>query len=211
MKPNTFSACERRQRAGGGFTLLEMMVTMAIFTILVGAMVSLQLYGLRVYTLAATKLTATASGRETLNDIRDRIRSAKTVYVGTYSNSTFSTIPMGQNQIGNALQIFPTTNTALANATMFYMDASTNCLMMVSNGVVSLEAKYMTNYYCFQAEDYRGNIMTNYINNPVICVTMQFYQWEFPLGYVGTGTNATAANAYDFYRLRTHITRRAKD
>lgn len=210
MKPSACPSGEQRQRSRSGFTLVEMMVTSAIFIIIIGAMVSLQIFGLRVYTLAATKLTATTAGRESLNDMRDQIRSAKTLYVGTYTNNAFSTIPTGQNQIGNALQIFPTTNTALANAIIFYLDASTNCLMMVSNGVVSLEAKYMTNYYCFQAEDYQGNILTNYLNNPVIAVTMQFYQWEFPLGFVGSGTNSTAANAYDFYRLHTRITRRTK-
>ena len=36
---------------------------------------------------------------------------------------------------------------------------------------------------------------------------MQFYQWEYPIGYIGS----TAINAYDFYRLRTRISRRAKD
>jgi len=211
MKPLALKFSDARKRSTGGYTLVEIMVTSAIFIVIIGAMVSLQLFALRVYTLASTKITATTGGREALNDMRDRIRSAKTVYVGTYSNSAFSTIPAGQNQSGNALQIFATTNTAAANAVVFYMDPANTCLNMVSNGVVSQEAKYMTNYFCFQAEDYRQNILTNYQNNPVICVTMQFYQWEYPLGFVGSGTNSTAANVYDFYRLHTRVTRRAKD
>ena len=199
------------RRARHGFTLIEIMVTSAIFLIVVGAMVSVQIFGLRVYTLAGTKITATTSGRETLNDIRDRIRSAKTVLVGTYTNSTFTTITLGQSQIGNAIQIYPTTNQLASTAVVFYMDPANNLMNMVSNGVVSQEAKYMTNYYCFQAEDFQQNILTNYQNNPVICVTMQFYQWEYPIGFIGSGSNAAAANAYDYYRLHTRITRRAKD
>lgn len=190
-----------------GFTLMEAMITGAVFVVLVGAMVSVQIFGLRVYTLAGTKITATTAGRETLNDIRDRIRSSKVVYVGTYSNGTFSNIPIGQNQVGNALQIFAATNTPVANTTVFYMDPNTNAILMVSNGVVSMEANYTTNYYCFQAEDFQENVLTNYQNNPVIKVTMQFYQWEYPIGYVG----GVALNAYDFYMLRTRISRRAKD
>ena len=62
-------------------------------------------------------------------------------------------------------------------------------------------------YPCFQAEDYNQNVLTNYQNNPVIKVTMQFYKWEYPIGYVG----GVAVNAYDFYFLRTRISRRAKD
>ena len=190
-----------------GFTLVEIMTVMAIFVIMVGAMVSVQIFGLRVYTLAATKITATTSGRELLNDICDRIRSSQVVYVGTYSNGAFSMIPLGTPQIGNALEIFPATNTtAAANAIIFYMDPASNVVNMVSAGVVSVEAKYMTNCLCMQAEDYQQNILTNYVDNPVICITLQFYQWEYPIGYVG----GTAANAYDFYRLRTRIARRFK-
>jgi FtsP/CotA-like multicopper oxidase with cupredoxin domain len=198
------SSAPRRRH---GFTLVETMITAGVFIVLVGAMVSVQIFGLRVYTLAGTKITATTAGRETLNDIRDRVRACKIVYVGIYSNNTFSTIPSGQNQIGNALQIFAATNTPVANTTVFYMDPTTNAIFMVSNSVVSLEANYTTNYWCFQAEDYNQNVLTNYQNNPVIKVTMQFYKWEYPIGYVG----GVAVNAYDFYYLRTRISRRAKD
>ena len=207
MKLPNFQPNLKNQASRCGFTLVEMMVTAAIFTMLIGAMVSVQIFGMRVYTLAGTKITATTMGRETLNDIRDRIRSCKTIYVGTYSNGTFTSIPIGQNQIGNAVQIFATTNTPVSQTIIFYMDPSNNRMNMVSNNVVSLEANYMTNYYCFQAEDYKQTILTNYQNNPVICVTMQFYQWEYPIGYIGS----TAINAYDFYRLRSRISRRAKD
>ena len=205
MKTSTNYRNAPRQRQA--FTLVETMITAGIFIVVIGAMISVQIFGLRVYTLAGTKITATTAGRETLNDIRDRVRACKIVYVGIYSNGVFSTIPTGQNQIGNALQIFAATNTPLANTTVFYMDPSTNSIFMVSNGVVSVEANYTTNYWCFQAEDFQQNILTNYQNNPVIKVTMQFYRWEYPIGYVG----GVAMNAYDFYYLRTRISRRAKD
>ena len=39
------------------------------------AMVASQFLAARVYTLAATKLTANASGRKAMNDMRDAIRS----------------------------------------------------------------------------------------------------------------------------------------
>jgi len=203
----TRAATPTGPRACRGFTLIEMMITAAIFIVLIGAMVSVQVFGLRVYTLAGTKITATTAGRETLNDIRDRIRSCKVVYVGTYSNNTFAVIPTGQSQVGNALQIFAATNTPVANTTVFYMDPTKNCIYMISNSVISMEANYTTNYLCFQAEDYQQNVLTNYQNNPVIKVTMQFYQWEYPIGYIG----GVAVNAYDFYLLRTRISRRAKD
>jgi len=194
----------RPAQATGGFTLAEILVTSTIFlVIVVAAMLSVQLYGLRVYNLATSKAQVTTAARESLNDIRDRVRSAQLVYIGTYSNSIFTAISSGLNQTGNALQIFPTTNTAAANAIVFYMDSVNTSLKMVSNGVASVEANYVTNYYCFQAEDYRGNLLTNFNqNNPVIGVTLMFNRLAFPYGI---------ANAYDYYRLRTHISLRVKN
>src|ERR1700722_3203460 len=65
------------------FTLVEMMMSVGIFLFLfIGVMVAIQIFGLRVYTLAATKLSATTGAREALNQIRDDIREAKTLQVG---------------------------------------------------------------------------------------------------------------------------------
>src|SRR5471030_2732730 len=87
MKPllQIKTAGRASQPAIAGYTLIEMMFTLAIFIFVVGGMISVQIFGLRVYTLAATKITATTGGRESLNTIRDQIRSSKEVYVGIYS------------------------------------------------------------------------------------------------------------------------------
>jgi len=191
-----------------GFTLGEMLIAVAIFSLVIAAMVAVQIFGLRVYTLAATKLTATQGSRETMNVIRDQIRSASQVYVGIYTNSTFARIANGSQQIGNALQISWITNGIVTNnCVVYYQDGSTNLLYSVSNNVTTVLTSYMTNNLCFEAVDYTGtNVLTNYQNNPVIAVTLQFYQWEYPVGYVG----GNAVNAYDYYILRTQVTRRIK-
>ena len=207
MKLSARNSSTSRECAAGGFTLVEIMVTSAIFLMVVMAMVAVQIYGLRVYTLAATKITATTGGREALNNMRDAIRGGKTVYVGIYSNSTFTLTPNGQIQAGNARQIYTATNGSAANAIVFYMDPVKTNMSELYNGTVSVLAPYMTNYYCFTNEDYTGHALTNYQNNPVIHLTMQFYQWEYPIGYIGSD----ALNAYDYYTLNTRICRRAKD
>ena len=106
MKLVTRNPSPTRGGALAGFTLVEIMVTSGIFLMVVMAMVAVQIYGLRVYTLAATKLTATQGGRETLNNIRDAIRGSTVVYVGTYTNGAFLVIPNGQQQIGNASGLY---------------------------------------------------------------------------------------------------------
>jgi prepilin-type N-terminal cleavage/methylation domain-containing protein len=190
-----------------GFTLAEMLIAVAVFSFVVLAMISLQVFGLRIYTLAATKLTATQGGRQAMNLIRDQIRSSQQVYVGTYT-SNFTQIPNGSQQIGNALQITWSTNLSYGNANVvYYQNSTSNSLFSVSNSVVTDVADYVTNNLCFEAMDYTGtNVMTNYQNNPVIFVTLQFYQWEYPIGFIGSN----AVNAYDYYYLRSRIARRVK-
>jgi hypothetical protein len=65
---------------------------------------------------------------------------------------------------------------------------------------------YITNTIVFDAEDFQGNIVTNNPkNNQVYHMTLQFYQWEYPIGFIG----GSGFNAYDFYQLRTRVCRRA--
>jgi prepilin-type N-terminal cleavage/methylation domain-containing protein len=203
---------DSRHPAASGFTLVEMMVVVLVFSFMVAAIVAVQIVALRVYTLGATKLSATTGARETLNAMRDQIRSAKLVYVGTYASGTGFTRPVpGVYQQGNALEI-GYTNSATTNYLIFYLDTTqpTNTLYSISNNLSSTLnplAIYVTNYYCFYAEDYRGNVLSNYLNNPVFHIVLQFDQWQYPLGFVGTN----ALNAYNFYNLTTRVMRRAKD
>jgi len=199
-----------------GFTLAEMVITVGVFLfVFTGVMVSIQIFGLRIYSLAATKLVATAGGRHALDQIRDEVQEAKTVYVGNcsiYGPSSFTLIGLTNAQAGNALIVYPTTNTT--SYTLFYLDTSTatNYLKQcnVTNGVAVLTntlTGYITNQIVFDAEDYQGNIATNYQsldNRLVIRVIMQFSQWEYPIAYVG----GVGLNAYDYYQLRTRIYRR---
>jgi hypothetical protein len=128
--------------------------------------------------------------------------------VGNCDGTTFSRIASGTAQTGNALEIDYTTS-ALTN--IYYLDqsmATTNILYSYILGTTAktVMAKYVTNYYCFSAEDYQGNLLYNYLNNPVIHVVLQFDQWEYPIGVVG-GTNY---NSYNFYTLQTRVARRSK-
>ena len=204
------------------FTLAEMLIAVTIFLFAVGGMICLQIFALRMYTLAATKTTATQTARETLNAMRDAIRSANTAYVGTYNPTNGAGFVQASNttpQTGNALQLtYLDTNGNLTITNLFYLDTTQPysadqpydfpICSLNSNGVTTL-ANYVTNYYIFTAEDYQGNSITSsvaYLNAVVIHITMQFDQWEFPIGFIGTNS----INAYDFYRLTARVTRRCK-
>ena len=203
-----------RARAAG-FTLVEIYMVVIIFSFLVLAMVTTQLFAARIYTFAATKLTATASARKGMNAMRDQIRQSSQVDVGIYDTTanTFSYIGNGTNQIGNALLIMPT-NPGITNVgTVYYMNqsASNICSVVMSNGAVvpatlaSNIVVYITNYYVFDAEDAFTNILTTYQNDRVIHIKFQFSQWEYPMASVGNGA------MYDYFQMQTRVTRRVMD
>jgi len=196
-----------------GFTLVEICVVSVILVFLIIAITATQLFATRVYTLAATKLTATAAGRKIMNDIREQVREGVNVKVGIYdpAASTFANIPVGSLQMGNALVIY-SNNPNAVNSTNFgfiyFMNpqASNMCSVAYSNGAVQTATLvnnivvYITNYYVFDAEDCNNNILTTYDKNRLIHMKFQFSQWEYPIAGV-VGQNAM----YDYYQLQTRV------
>jgi len=186
--------------------------------IFVGVLIATQIFGLRVYTLAATKLAATTDARETLNHIRDDIREAKTLQVGNLqiagNPSSFQAVAVPGLAQGNALQIYSTTNNGPPYK-IYYLDTSTTtknldeCTVTSTGTNTLLLASYITNTIIFDAEDYQGNIITNSLqNNQIYRMTLQFYQWEYPIAFIGTNS---AFNEYNYYQVRTRVCRRAID
>jgi len=195
----------RRMRLGA-FTLTEMYISLAVFALVIAATVAVQYYGLNMYYLMQTKLTATASGRQTINIIRDQVRGSQWVYVGTFSNAAFTPVGGWGTQTGNAIQVFPTTNNI--PYTVFFMNPVTSNLCCVTNGQAcnavgdgKVLTSWITNYFCFQAENCMGSVLGTNQNNRVIHLTMNYFAWEYPLAHVG--------NMYDHYTLQTRATRRS--
>jgi type II secretory pathway pseudopilin PulG len=197
-------------RKNAGFTAVEMILVAGIFALLATWMVSSQIYGMRVYTLAATKLVATSGARQVIVSLRNQIQEANTIYIGNCSSDWQSYIDITNgSQQGNAVEIYPTTN--LTDFVICYLDTSTstNRLMYYNSitGNTNDLCDYITNTMPFDAEDGYGNILTNNQNNRVIGITMQMSEWEYPIARIG-GTNF---NHFDFYQLRAKATRRAID
>jgi prepilin-type N-terminal cleavage/methylation domain-containing protein len=188
--------------AHAAFTLPEIMIVMAVFSLLVIALITCQLFGMRLERVSETKFAATAAGRKALNQVRNEIRQGKVLMIGTGDDAVFTRIADNAPQVGNALQIYPTTNTA--SYIRYYLDAGDNSLKRVTslNSQPEVVAGFITNHLIFQAEDFLGNVLTNEQNNRVIRLTMEFYRWEYPIATVGNG------GMYDYYRLQTRITRR---
>jgi prepilin-type N-terminal cleavage/methylation domain-containing protein len=189
-----------------GFTLPEILIAMTIFVLLVAGIVSANLFGLRMFQVNQTKLSATEWSRKTFGKITDEIHSCNTVSVGNMTtNSVFEGLLDGEAQEGNAIQIQPTTNTA--GLIYYFVNSSDETFRrtelapgVTTNTNTLILADSVTNTIVFTAESLRdGNfqVMTNNQNNRVIHLKLEFYQPErFMLGP-------------DYYKLETSVTRRA--
>lgn len=189
-----------RERRSLGFSLVEVLVALAILIVLIGVGISIHFFGLRMFTATRMTLEATDDARNFIGSVRDEIRSCTTVIVGKGDYQTFAEIPDDTQQVGNALQIFPRTN---ANIYTIYFRDTDKTLKRWSTDTKKLTTicDYVTNYYVFAAQDFRGQVLTNNENNRVIEITLQFLQ-EY-------SQNASQKGGlHNYYQAQTKVTRR---
>jgi type II secretory pathway pseudopilin PulG len=192
--------CPRPREAA--FTYPEIMIAMGLFSLVVIGVVYSQLFGMRMFNITSTRVSASDNARKVLDHVRDDVRSGKMLYVGNGDSAHFTNILLNGLRQGNALQIYPTKDTNVF--VRYYMDTANQCLSRMASGTgrVQVLAPYLTNRVAFIAEDCVGRTLTNDQNNRVIKMVLDFYQWEFPMAQAGAGA------FYDSYHVQTRITRR---
>ena len=190
----------RRQH---GFTLTEVMITMALVLIVLATVLSCHLFGMRLFELTKAKLGASDEARGAISTLIGEIRSAKMLRIGSGTLASFAEVIPNQPQAGNAIQIYPTANTN--SFIRYFWDSTDQKLKRTTNGATEAHvvAHSISNQLVFTAENFKGQIVTNNENNRVIGLCLQFYQLQYPAVSIGPG------NHYDYYQLRTKITRRA--
>ena len=104
-------AAGRRMRGQAGLTLPEVMVASAVFGLTVSGFIYCQLFGMRLDELVNSKIGASDQARLSFNQLANDIRAAKIWQIGNGNLSSFTGIPLGTNQQGNALKLSLTTDT----------------------------------------------------------------------------------------------------
>jgi hypothetical protein len=194
--------CHRFRRPRGprpagesAFTLAELMVATSIFILLVGGMVSTHLFGLKMFQTEGIKLSASDQARRIFGGLMDEVRSCDTYQIGTFTNGTFTGLPLNTRQIGPALIIYPTTNTA--NYIMYYVNSADQKFRRATSasGSTRILARSVTNSTdLFRAQDYSGNVLTNLQINSVLHLKLEFYQptrFDVPPDYYKLETSAS--------------------
>lgn len=179
------------------FTLVELMVTMAIFLLLVLAMVGVQVFGFKINSLTQSKLEFVASSLKALNQIQGQVRGASSVMVGNGSSlSSFQ----GTGTSGNALMIY----LPAGGANLLYLAANTGTLYEIcsTNNQQTAIASQITNQVVFQTVDCHGNnISSTGLEHYAIRMTLQFSKVNFRV--------PNAAN--DYYTFQTEMTPRTQN
>ena len=194
-----------RARLNRAYTLVEIMVSMALFSMVVIGVVTSNIFGLKLYEIAKTKLGVNEYSRRALSMMVTDIREAKSTCVGSGTATTFVEPVAGVVRQGNALQINPLRNNT--NVFIRYFRDSDQRIKMVTdtNATPVIVADYVSNNVVFAEEDYRGTVLTNRQASCVVSLNLNFYKIEFPVVIIGQG------GFYEYYALRTRITRRSAE
>lgn len=193
-----FNSCARRFQCG--FTLTELMVTMAIFFVTMGALLSFHLFGLRLMNSVQPDTANIDKAVTVMNQLGQEVRSARNWRIGFGSANSFYPIMANQNQQGSALQIYPTNNEAIY--IRYYLDTADAKLKRVTDNKRNpvAQAETVQNPTLFQAEDMSGNAVTNYQSSTVLAITLQLDRGLRTFG-----------NCVNYFELKSRIISRAAD
>lgn len=196
-----------RMGAQRAFTLAEAMVASGILVLLVGSVILCNLWGLSMSVREQIWLGSSDDAGQALGLMFRDIRSSSSNCVGGMASGAFVPAGSNTNQVGNALMIYPSTNTS--SWVLYYYNATSNLLVRTNysgsnSGDYSLvSANCLTNNNnIFTFTDYLGNVQTNPLATPAIQIDLQFTKIKNPEVLIAPGS------AVDFYQVNTTIASR---
>jgi prepilin-type N-terminal cleavage/methylation domain-containing protein len=193
------------------FTLVELMISMTIFSMATLGLISLHLFGLRHDLLVQSKLGSSDQSRRAFDKLTDDIRAAKIWSIGNGAFSNFTAIANGRAQQGNALRLQLTTDPT--KFVVYYFDTTESKLYrqhsgspppaptLIASGLTNVTANSMS----FRAENYRGVTQTDLTHKGVISALLEFAEYQYPLTQVGPGLH------YDYYKMEFKATPHVPD
>jgi hypothetical protein len=212
-------------------SLIEMMTTTGLFTLVVAGLVAVNMFGLKQDEFLNSQVGASDQSRMEFNMLLEEIRSGKNVQIGTGWSTNFTPITNGPQQ-GDTIQIAPSTNFPGTGLIYYYFytnpPSNANWLVRVATGtdsngittsttnivatcIANTTNQWMTNALNFSALTFNGTNWVMLTNDPttysthnyIVTCLLQFYQYQYPLTYVGTNC------LYDYYQINLQAARRA--
>lgn len=180
------------------FTIPELMVALTIFSFVTVGVIFAHLYGLTMFRITETSLTATTAARQVAGKLTDEIRRCNNALIGNVKNGVFVALLNGEKQEGSGLAIYPTSNAS--NYVIYFVNPADQTLRRTTDKASStvILARSITNAIVFRAENHLGQVQTNKLNNRVIHFNLEFYQ---PRRF---------KQVADYFKLESSVTRRAE-
>jgi hypothetical protein len=193
----------RDERSKSGLSLVELLVTVALFSLLGLTLIYTQIFGLRFDQLVCRKLGASDRSRIGFDKLTTDIRAAKIWAIGNGDLSSFTPCGNATNQVGNAIQLSSTTatniyvryyfNTNLAK--LYRVESGSTTPFMVCDNLTNTTGLSMS----FWAEDYAGRRAQDLTFKYVIATRLEFCQYQYPLTRVGPNYY------YNYYRMEFRV------
>lgn len=179
-----------------GHTLTETLVASALLCLVAGTIAICNIAGLKFTEYVRPKIDNSRYARQTVARIIEEVRCASSVEVGTGTATTFTNAAVNKPQAGNAIRIYPTTNST--QYIYYYLDTNTQSLLEVPLGAsAAFEiAECVTNLAPFSMENFAGTTLTNPANNSVLSLQLQMRR------------DSNVRTVGDAYQIRSRITRR---
>lgn len=196
-----------RSIAQRAFTLAEAMIASGILVLLVGSVILCNLWGLSMSVREQIWLGSSDDAGKALGMMYRDIRSSESNFVGSMVSGSFVQVGSNTNQAGNALMIYPSTN---SSARVFYYFNSVSNLLVRTNYTGSnsgdfklVSANNLTNNnFIFTQVDPLGNVYSNWTYRALVRVDLQFTKLQNPEVMIAPGSPV------DFYEIVTTIASR---
>ncbi len=161
----------RRRRAQQGFTLMEALTASAVFTLVMGTVLSLYVFAARVSSGVSQQFLFGAQAR-ILNFMAGEVKAAQQVTVENYNGTNFTTITYGQPQQGNALALVVTNGSSTMN--VYYWLSSTGTFFRAAKSTTNCELRLsnITNTVPFAMMTYQGAVASNTTQRLLVGVTL---------------------------------------
>lgn len=186
-------------RAHSGFTFTELMIGMSVFMMVLSGVITSHVFGMKVFQLTQSKVAESQDTRKALDYVITDLRAAQSFQIGQGTSNTFVPVADGLVQTGNAVQIYPGTNTNVF--VRYYGGAS---LRRVTNGTTTSMVLAKSLKTClFQLEDFQANTLTNAPANALVKISLEFY---YRLAFYTATTNLGES-----YLFETRVARREQD
>jgi hypothetical protein len=200
-----FAGFVRPRRAECAFTLTSLLVGSALTILVMGGVLSVHFFGMKICQITETKLGANTEARFILSRVINDAKTAQKWRIGNWTSGAFVEVPLNNPLSGGAVVLYPVASDT--NYIRYYYDSADGKLKRYTSSPAATKVlgEGVANTAIFSAQDFSGTIISNKISGAVLAVDVQFTKLQNPSVNIGAG------QYYTSYHLTSKTTFHAAD